>query len=194
MQTVALEAGSEVQLAGGTRVMLDREDPRYASLEQGRALFTVRHDEGDPFVVTVGSNRVVDVGTVFEVRLDSETFRVAVSEGAVQFNPDKQDVLVTAGQTLWRASDGYRLADIDPTQVGEWRDGRLTFDGETLAAVAQDLTRETGLRFTVDPASADRVVSGSIMIGPVREDPGSLGPLLDVAVRSQSGTWIIGAR
>ena len=194
MQLVALGSGSQMRLAGGSRVVLDRDDPRFASLEHGRALFLVRHDEADPFVVTAGANRIVDVGTVFEVRLDAEAFGVAVSEGAVRFNPDGEDVHVAAGQALWRGPDGYRLADIDPAQVGEWSEGRLTFDGETLAAVAQDLTRATGLRFAVDPASADRFVSGSILIDPVRDDPESLGPLLGLQVRSQSGTWIIGTR
>lgn len=194
MQLVALGSGSQMRLAGGSRVVLDRDDPRFASLEHGRALFVVRHDESDPFIVTAGENRIVDVGTVFEVRLDAEAFSVAVSEGAVRFNPDGQDVHVAAGQALMRARGGYRLADIDPAQVGEWSEGRLTFDGETLAAVAQDLARATGLRFAVDPASANRVVSGSILVGPVRDDPQSLGPLLGLQVRSQSGTWIIGTR
>lgn len=194
MQTVALGEGSQMRLAGGSRVVLDRDDPRFASLEQGRALFSVRHDDNDPFVVTAAGNRIVDVGTIFEVRLDSAAFRVAVSEGAVQFNPDREDIHVAAGQALWRAPDGYRVASIDPAQVGEWSEGRLTFDGETLAAVAQDLTRATGRSFAVDPASADRVVSGSILVAPVRQDPRSLGPLLGVEVRAQSGTWIIGAR
>ena len=194
MQIVALGEGSRIQLAGGSRVVLDRDDLRFASLEQGRALFSVRHDDSDPFVVTAAGNRIVDVGTVFEVRLDSAAFRVAVSEGAVQFNPAKEDVHVAAGQTLWRAPDGYRVASIDPAQVGEWSKGRLTFDGESLAAVAQDLTRATGLSFAVDSASANRVVSGSILVDPVRDDPRSLGPLLGVDVRPQSGAWIIGAR
>ncbi|QNE05664.1 FecR family protein [Croceicoccus marinus] len=194
MQVVALGSGSQMRLAGGSRVVLDRDDPRFASLEHGRALFSVRHDESDPFVVTAGQNRIVDVGTVFEVRLDPEAFGVAVSEGAVQFDPDGQDVHVAAGQALRRTPDGYQLADIDPAQVGEWAEGRLTFDAETLAAAAQDLTRATGLRFAVDPASADRVVSGSILVAPVRDDPRSLGPLLGLRVRSQSGGWIIGAR
>lgn len=194
MQLVDLGEGTKVEIAGGSRVAFDRRDARYASLEQGRALFTVRHDENAPFRVTVGQDRIVDVGTVFDVRLDDAAFSVAVSEGAVQFNPDRQNVHVAAGQMLSRGADGYRLGSVDIAQVGDWRAGRLSFDGESLGAVAMELERATGLSFAVDPASADRPVTGSILVEPVRDDPASLGPMLDVGVTQQSDTWVIGTR
>lgn len=194
MQLVDLGEGTTVAIAGGSRVEFDRKDARYASLERGRALFTVRHDEDAPFRVAAGRDRIVDVGTVFDVRLDDAAFSVAVSEGAVQFNPDEQNVHVAAGQMLSRSSEGYRLGSVDIAQVGDWREGRLSFDGESLGAVALELGRATGLPFAVDPARADRLVTGSILVEPVRKDPASLGPMLDIGVRQQSGTWIIGTR
>lgn len=194
MQLVELGPETRVAIAGGSRLVFDRRDPRYASLEHGRALFTVRHDEDAPFRVTAGEAQIVDVGTVFDVRLDDTAFSVAVSEGAVQFNPDREDVHVSAGQILSRTGDGYRLADVDPAQVGDWREGRISFEGETLAAVAQELSRATGLRFRADGQSAARTVTGSILVDPVREDPASIGPLLGIKVTETSGTWVIGAR
>lgn len=194
MQLVDLGEGTKVEIAGGSRVEFDRKDARYASLERGRALFTVRHDESAPFRLTVGEDRIVDVGTVFDVRLDDAAFSVAVSEGAVQFNPDKQNVHVAAGQILSRGNEGYRLGSVDIAQVGDWRTGRLSFDGESLGTVALELERATGLSFAVDPANADRLVTGSILIEPVRDDPASLGPMLGVGVTQQSGTWTIGTR
>lgn len=192
-RTIALERGGSIALAGGTRLQLDRRDPRNARLEEGQALFTIHHDDARPFRLAVGDATLVDVGTIFDVRHEAGSLRVAVAEGAVQFNPDRQDVRIDPGQVL--ASDGrrYTLAAIAPGEVGEWREGRLTFAAAPLADVAADLTRATGTRFSVAPGAAGRTVSGSILVAPLRQDPQALGPLLDVSVRRTEDGWTLGA-
>ncbi|HEX2793917.1 MAG TPA: FecR domain-containing protein [Croceicoccus sp.] len=193
MRTVDLGQGTQVAVAGGSRIRFDRNDPRYASLETGRAVFIVRHDESDPFRVTVGPDTLVDVGTVFEVRYDDAAFSLAVSEGAVQFNPDGANVHVAAGQQLARTASGLQLSPIAGAQVGEWREGRLTFEAQPLSAVARDLTRATGIAFTVGAKATGQPVSGSILIDPVRRDPASLGPLLGVRMTRQGEGWMLGS-
>lgn len=188
--------GSHVELAGGSRIVLDRDNPRRASLEHGQALFTVEHDPDAPFVVTVGDDTLVDVGTVFDVKHTTSETVLSVSEGAVVFNPKRQNVEVTPGQRLVSApgSDAYRLTEVPAGQVGEWRQGRLTFDDARLADVAADLSRLSGVDFAVSPGSANQRVSGSLMVQPLRDDPRSLGPLLGVNVRYEGNSWEIGAR
>lgn len=66
-QSVALADGSRIDLNGGTRLMLDRENPRFAQLERGEALFTVVHDETRPFIVKTGGATLTDAGTAFNV-------------------------------------------------------------------------------------------------------------------------------
>ena len=192
-RTIALDHGGSIALAGGTRLQLDRDDPRNARLDQGQALFTIHHDEARPFRLAVGDDTLVDIGTVFDVRHEAGALRVAVAEGAVQFNPGRQDVRIDPGQVL--ASDGerYTVAAIAPEQVGEWREGRLTFAEAPLTEVAADLSRATGIRFTAAPEAAG-AVSGSILVAPLRRDPRALGPLLNVSVRPAEGSgWTIGA-
>lgn len=193
MRTLALAGGGSIALAGGTRLQIDRDDPRQARLEEGQALFTIRHDAQRPFRLAVGDATLVDVGTVFDVRHQDGALRVAVAEGAVQFNPDGQDVRIDPGEVLASDGSGYTLAAIAPAQVGEWRDGRLTFAEAPLAEVAADLTRATGIRFAAAADSRARSVSGSILVAPVRQDPQALGALLGLAVRRDgSGGWTIG--
>ncbi len=194
-QLVELD-GSHVELAGGSRIVLDRDNPRKASLERGQALFTVEHDPDAPFVVTVGEDTLVDVGTVFDVKHTSNEVVLSVSEGAVVFNPERQNVEVKPGQRLASVpgTDTYRMADIPAGEVGEWRQGRLTFDDARLADVAADLSRLSGIPFAASPGSAEQRVSGSLMVQPVRDDPRSLGPLLGVSVRYEGNNWEIGAR
>src|SRR5688572_12548557 len=68
VRLVELEGGGEIALAGGSRIVLDRGNPRSASLEQGQALFTIEHDASAPFTLRVGADTLVDVGTVFDVQ------------------------------------------------------------------------------------------------------------------------------
>jgi transmembrane sensor len=83
------------------------------------------------------------------------------------------------------------MGAIAPQRVGEWREGRLTFDGAPLATVAADLTRATGLTFVAAPAVAGRTVSGSVLVAPVKADPQALGELFGVRVRRDGDRWII---
>lgn len=193
---IALGSDGKIELAGGTRIVLDRDDPRMASLDHGQALFTIRHDAARPFRLDVGEDELVDIGTVFDVKHMAGRIRLAVSEGAVAFNPKQQNVQVNPGQVLTsvKGSSAYILAGVSPAQVGEWRNGRLTFQDQPLAEIAVDLTNATGLRFEVAPGVAARRVSGSLLVDPVRADPRSAGPLLGVAVSPAGDGWMIEAR
>lgn len=195
MRTIALGEHSRVQLAGGTVIELDRDDPRFARLDQGQALFTVRHDAAHPFRVAVGEERLVDVGTVFDVRRDDGGVSVAVSEGAVQFNPERENLRVSPGQVLRKSRHGsITFTRIAPAQVGEWRDGRLTFSEAPLEQVAADLSRATGIHFVVAPGVEALPISGSISVSPSRNDPKAVGALLGLPVRADGDRWIIGSQ
>ena len=194
IRTVQLADGGTVVLSGDSAIELDRGDERYARLERGQALFTIVHDEKNPFVVLAGDDRLVDAGTVFDVELDADRMQLAVAEGLVLYNPGKEGVKVAPGRMLWKrtGTKDYTLAPIPPEQVGEWREGRLTFDGEGLDVIAERLTRATGVAF--EAAGGERSAgsfSGSVMTASLRKDPQSLGPLLGVTMRREGERWII---
>ena len=192
-RTVALADGSDVTLGGAARIVLDRDDPRIATLEQGRALFSVRHDDADPFVVNVGGHTLVDAGTVFDVARIGKTTSVAVSEGVVLVNPERKLARLEPGDTLsvTDGSDAYRLGTAPVARIGEWRDGRLTFDDATLGEIAHELSSSTGIAFSAAPAVAERRVTGSVALAPVEQNPRAIGPLFGVAVRREGDSWII---
>ena len=99
-KNVELGEGSSAVLNGSTRLILDRDDARYAELAAGEATFTVRHDDARPFQVVAGDHRVLDAGTIFNLVHDRDRFSVEVIEGAVVYDPAGADVSLTAGQTL----------------------------------------------------------------------------------------------
>jgi transmembrane sensor len=193
---VELDGGSEIALAGGSRIVLDRGNPRSASLEQGQALFTIEHDPSAPFTLTVGEDTLVDVGTVFDVHRTVAGMRVAVSEGAVVLNPAAENALVSPGQVLSKnASTGRFVVNaLALDQVGEWRQGRLTFQDASLEEVAAELTRATGTAFVASPRAGEQRVSGSIALDGVRRDPRTVGALLGVPVAHSGTAWEIGSR
>lgn len=190
-RSIALEDGSTITLAGDTRLAVT--DDRAARLERGQALFEIRHDADHPFELAVGEDRLVDAGTVFDVRRSEGVTTLAVSEGAVLFNPARQKLMVRPGEQAVRRDESERIerSALPPALVGEWREGRLTFRDESLGEVAAQLTRASGVTFAVAPKAAQRRISGSVLIDPIKADPAALGPLLGVAVRRQDDGWII---
>jgi len=196
MQLIALDGGGEITLAGGSRIVLERDNPRSASLERGQALFTIEHDSAAPFTLKVGEDRLVDVGTVFDVSRTVEGLRVAVAEGAVVLNPGVDDARVSPGQVLSKdaSTDRYVVGAVALEQVGEWREGRLTFQDASLEEVAAELTRATGTAFVASPRAGGQRVSGGIALDGVRRDPRTVGALLGVTVGHNGRAWEIGAR
>jgi transmembrane sensor len=193
MRTVALGDGSSIALNGGTRLTLDRRDQRYAAIDRGEALFTVRHDAAHPFKVKVGRDELIDVGTVFDViRSDGKTW-VGVAEGAIIFNPRKEAVPVPAGRALSTADDGgdVQVSDVATDSVGAWQRGQLDFAGTPLGEVAAALSRAMGIRVTVAPPIAARTFRGTIAIADIRQDPARLERLLGVSMRRMAGGWEI---
>jgi transmembrane sensor len=196
VQVVALDGGGEIALAGGSRIVLERGNPRMASLEQGQALFTIAHDPAAPFTLRVGEDTLVDIGTVFDVTRTTAGLRVAVSEGAVVLNPAAENARVAPGQVLSRdaATGDYEIDAVALDQVGEWREGRLTFQDASLEEVAAELSRATGTAFVASPRAGGQRVSGSIVLDGVRRDPRTVGALLGTTVRHDGTAWEIGSR
>ncbi len=193
MRTVRLADGSVVSLNGGTRLVLDRRDERHAALERGQALFTIRHDAAHPFKVTVGSDELIDIGTIFDVTRTADETRVAVSQGAVIFNPDGQAVTLTPGRSL-RVRDrgtGVTLGTVETETVGTWRRGYLAYDGTPLSDVAVDLSRALGVSIAAAPEVAGQPFRGTIALEGMADDPAALGPLLGASLRRDGDGWEI---
>jgi len=82
---VPLQDGSHVTLNTASEVRIDLTSrERHIRLEKGEAFFEVAKDPARPFVVQVGSKRVIAVGTQFSVRRNGDDICIAVSEGKVR--------------------------------------------------------------------------------------------------------------
>ena len=192
-RSVELADGSRIDLNGDTSLMLDRDDPRFARLDQGEALFTVVHDEARPFRVETGDAELIDLGTVFNVEREADAIEVQVAEGAVRYSDDEERVDLRAGMTVRKARGGRaQLGARDADAIQGWREGRLTFSNATYAEVARDLSRNLGLEVSADDSVAQRRFSGVIMVD--GNPPLVLrraSALLEVNARQQGDGWLL---
>lgn len=193
---VALADGSRIEINGGTRVILDRERPRFARLERGEALFRVVHDPARPFEVEAGEARLRDLGTVFNVVHERGTLEVAVSEGEVLYNPDREATSLKPGMGL-RKTQGAALwvGAFDEEAVGGWREGRLAYSGAPIARIAADLSRNLGVDIRSAEGVSSRPFSGVIMIGGDRDRAlERAATLLGLSLQRAGDGWILTKR
>ncbi|CAH0354787.1 FecR domain-containing protein [Sphingobium sp. CECT 9361] len=191
-RTITLADGSAIVMNGGTRLTLDRKDSRFAMLDRGEAMFVVRHDTEHPFAVHVGDAKLIDVGTAFAVVREAGVTQVAVSEGAVVYNPQTEAIRLDAGRRL-RAVDGAMQVEtgaVAPETVASWQSGRLIYGGQPLSAVVADLARYYGQPVSVAPAIANRPFHGVIVL-PKHVDIEAIARLLDVRAERQSSGWMM---
>jgi transmembrane sensor len=192
-RVIALDDGSSIAMNGGSRVMLDPERPRYARLEQGEALFEIRHNSARPFEVEAGGALLRDLGTVFNVVAERRRFEVAVSEGMVLFNPAREATKLTPGMQLLKMSGGSaKVSKVGLEAVGGWRAGRLVYSGAPIGVVASDLGRSLGVSIRVEEAVASRPFSGVLSLD---GKPGDVlarsAALLGLHLRRSGDGWLL---
>lgn len=192
-RTVDLGDGSAATLNGGTRLILDRNDPRSVELAAGEATFSIRHDESRPFTIVAGGHRVQDVGTRFNLIAEPGRFEVAVIEGAVLFEPDGARVPLAAGQALSvRNGAGPVVRRDDPASFAGWQRGRLSYTAAPLETVAADLSRSLGTSLRLAPTVRTMAFTGSIRLG---GDPAAtlagFAATLGLRARQEGSGWVI---
>lgn len=192
VQSLTLADGGTVDINGGTEIVLDRGDPRFAELVSGEARFSIVHDASDPFIVTIGESRLVDVGTVFNVVREGEELRVDVAEGAVRYE-GQETVDLAVGDRMLRHSDGtITLTDHPIEAMGGWVYGMLVYENAPLVQVTADIARATGIAITIDPAVGQPRFSGVLQVnGSPELVRARLEDLLGLTVENDAAGWTI---
>lgn len=158
-----------VPLPDGSTVLLNTEScirirygesERCVTLVEGEAYFSAAREQR-PFVVEAGGERLSAERAAFRVmKLPDAPLDILVNDGEVDIG---QDLRLTAN-TRVRMTDAARPQTVAPDVVTRelaWREGRLSFEGETLAQAAAEFSRysDSHIRIT-DPALAREPVTG----------------------------------
>ena len=194
-RTITLADGSTIDVNGGSVIEIDEDRPRFARLESGEAMFHVAHRDGDPFIVETGGARIVDLGTAFNVVRRDRTTSVAVSEGIVVYNPERDNVRLAAGKGL-DARDGDNappiVKDVEIANVGGWRSGLLVYNGTPLSIVAEDLQRTAGIRLSIAPDASTLSFRGALIIDKDRSRTiADLAALSGTRAERQGEGWLL---
>ena len=148
------------------------EHSRNLELIQGEAMFEVAKDPSRPFRVRSGEITVEAIGTQFNVYRREDGVHVTVVEGTVKVEaapvakpqPAAAAVTLTAGEEARsdRSGDVARIDTPDLEKHTAWREQRLVFRGDSLAAVAAEFNRYNQLQIVVvAPPSATRPITAT---------------------------------
>lgn len=192
-RSVALADGSRIDLNGGTRIVLDRERPRFARLERGEALFAVVHDDARPFEVDAGDAQLVDLGTVFNVIREARLLEVGVAEGVVRVDSHGAAVELRPGMVLRRDGDhAPAVLRREREAISAWRGGRLVYASATVGRVASDLSRNLGVPVRARPDVAARPFTGVIVLDADPERAmDRAASVLGLGARRSDAGWIL---
>ncbi|HLZ87126.1 MAG TPA: FecR domain-containing protein, partial [Puia sp.] len=178
--------------AGTLRYGQNDDHNRVVQLE-GEAYFVVRHDRLRSFTVVAGALSIRDIGTEFNIRYypGEPTMAIAVASGKVQVlrtpaatqnaaaPPPAANSLAALlpGQLLQYDSLTQRsgITDLpDPSAIGAWRKGILSFHRQRLKEVTGELERYYGVRFRYSDHSAENILITTLL------DNRNLGDALDI--------------
>lgn len=170
-KTLTLADGSQIELNTNTLLRLSA-DQRTAWLDNGEAYFQITHDAAHPFTVNVGDRRVVDLGTKFVIRRESENTRVSLIEGRAEVQGDGagtqlKPVMLAPGDVAI-ASHGVLSVERRPSRelsddLG-WRRGLLIFYHTPLADAAKEFNRYNATKLVIaDGDVAQRRINGTFL-------------------------------
>lgn len=207
-RTVELDDGSVVTLNTGGQLVVDySEQTRRVLLERGEAFFEAM-EEPRPFTVELGALSVSALGTAFNIRKHPEYYQVAVIEGAVAIGasadeasaalplaPEGGRQLVLSVSAPHRIEAGW-VAEFDvwsnqlrafrPESIQryqEWRRGMLSFYGEPLYQVVQEMNRYSRKKILIeDTAVMDLIVYTAIRVDQINIALSGLEQLLPIRV------------
>lgn len=178
--TASLDDGSVATLNTNTQLALEYSDhERRVILIQGQALFDVAKDRDRPFVVIAGEQRIVAVGTVFDVRINQDDVNVVLVEGVVVVSGDRGTSSAGSGPPPVRMKAGQRLTisaaataapaiieETDTERATMWKEGRVFFENVALADAVEEMNRYSSVKIVFEGESIQGIgVNGMFRTG-----------------------------
>lgn len=169
-ETLTLRDGTRIELNTDTVVQIsDDLDRRHVRLERGEAYFDVVHDKAHPFTVSVGQDKVTDIGTKFVIRREPDRFSITMMQGAARFDGDdsgaNKSLVLRSGDAMIASAKGISLTKklrIETARETSWRQGVLVFDETPLSEAAAEFNRYNRIKIIVtDPAAAKVGIGGT---------------------------------
>ena len=202
--TFRLDDGSTIVLNTNTRLKLDfSAQERRVALLQGQALFEVAEDPGAPFIVEAGIQRIVAVGTEFDVFFEEPEVQVTLIEELWTSRRRNAASAAIQGPCGCWPDSGLPLIPTAPPAIRSlnrlirssprfWRTGRVFFDDTPLRNAVEEMNRYSTLKIVLDDESLDDFrISGMFQSGRQVNFAGALQEYLPVIAIRFSGDLIV---
>lgn len=175
-----------LRLSDGSKITLNTDSSvsysytphgRLVYLQRGQALFEVAKDPKRPFIVQASDQKITAIGTVFEVRLDTNLTKVTLIEGKVIVDdagiiPKNRKAAIVPtihnpGNALVTIEGAQpELVKIDLGQQLRWREGFVEFNDIPLADAVKEMNRYSQKPIQIDLSNPDEMrVSGVFRTG-----------------------------
>ncbi len=147
----------QVKLPDGTHVWLNAASSlryptsfpkighRAVALTYGEAYFEVSHDEDHTFVLSSGRQDIEVIGTKFNITAypEDNLIKTTLLKGRVKVTDrlSKKTVELLPGQQSILQGDDLRVKTTDEVNQQLWKDGKFTFDNESIRSIMQQVAR-----------------------------------------------------
>jgi ferric-dicitrate binding protein FerR (iron transport regulator) len=129
---------------------------------QGEAFFNIQKDELKPFIITLGHNEVIVVGTSFNVSYRDELAEITVRSGNVRLHADNKFLNLAAGEKgAISPTGGLSRVEWNANDFA-WYSKTLILEMKSLKDVAEILSKLFNKRVEVSPAIASITLSAEI--------------------------------
>jgi ferric-dicitrate binding protein FerR (iron transport regulator) len=169
---LALARGESLRMAPGTEVMLDAPGRVYVS--QGTVYVdSGQRPSGTPIEVVTPAGTARDLGTQFELLVDSSRLRLRVREGRVAVEQGGRSVTGAAGeQVSIDEFGGVSRAAIAPDATAwQWAESIAPvpdMDGKPASQLIAWVARETGRRLRYESPETEQRAARAILHGNIR--------------------------
>lgn len=186
-----LPDGTNIVLSHGGSLKFNSKGEERNVLLCGVAHFDVARNENKPFVISANNNKIVVVGTKFDVEALDDYFSVQVYEGVVRVSTENETKELHPGDII-EVRDGETKLLKSEEEAPRWVKEKLLFIDQPLTQVVKDLQRFYGKEIIIEGNDADKcIVSSGFSEETFEEAIKELQQLLRFEVKTINKTTVI---
>ena len=157
VSTIHLADGSAIWLSSASGIKIQkRSNGEMSAQMHGEAYFDLVPDHKRKFSVDMGTFKVKDIGTRFNIRSYGDEAGVYTSlvEGKIEFlsMSDQSLMIMKTGEymTFDKQSKKMTVSAQDPTIACAWKDGKFVFIDKTLKEICHDLENWYNVKIVIE--------------------------------------------
>ena len=154
---VLMEDGSAIWLSSASKVKIQKTaNGEMMARMSGEAYFDLIPDSKRKFTVDMGSFRIKDIGTQFNIRAYNNEPGVYTSlvDGKIEFlsKSDQNVLTMKPGEYMQYNKQSMKMtvSEQDPTIATAWKDGKFVFIDKTLSEICHELENWYNVKIVIE--------------------------------------------